>query len=113
MAGLVPRADAAFENPHVDARLAQQPPGSRGGDAPRVVVGDDDVSVADAPATRRILQLRRRRKRMPSVGWFAVRRELRVERHVHRTGDVPREIVGVSVRPIEPPAHVDHAYRRP
>jgi hypothetical protein len=108
-AGRLPRGQAAVEDAHIgNAGRGQHPPGARRSGAKPVVVHDDRHTVTHTPAPRGRLDASPGRQRMATACGDAVVGQVVLERHMHRTGNVPARVRGPAIRPGQLPAHVQH-----
>ena len=111
---VAPGGEAAVENAHVtDPRVAQQPPGARGGRAGDIVVDDHGVAVVEAPAPGGVLEVGLVGERMTPVRRQAVAGQLGVEVYVYRAGNVAAIELVAPGRTAQAPAHVEDVPRRP
>ncbi len=106
--GGAPGGQAAVEQVNgTEAGVAQHPPQPRGSHIAAVVVRHHGVAVVDAPAARGLLELLRRRQRMPSAARFRRSGEFGGEVHEDGSGDVFAQIVVVTMGVTQRPANIE------
>ena len=103
-----PGGQAAVEQVNLaEAGVPQHPPQPGGGHVAAVVVRYDRVAVVDAPAARGRLELLQRRQRVPSAARVRRSGEFGGEIHEDGAGNVLAQVVVVTVRIAQRPAHVE------